>query len=216
MVTRNVMVTFAPTTTVPRSTLTDVSPAILPTRMAPCELVTEPTTSAVFAPGVSLNASPVKSIFPVLVIVTVYSRVSPGDGMRSPSASMARASILVASTLGSSTGVTVGSSAVPVSGSSVGTEIPPSPVTRPWLATLEIAVGKGEFTVTSKVMVTVSETARVPMFTLTVVSPAVLPVVTVPCDVVTEPTTKVVLASGVSVKSTEVAPVVPVFETIIV
>ena len=56
-----------------------------------------------------------------------------------------------------------------------------------------------------------SLTAIVPMATLTLVSPAVLPVVTVPWLVVTEPAARVVLASGVSLKTTASASTGPVF-----
>ena len=57
------------------------------------------------------------------------------------------------------------------------------------------------------------DAASVPIETPTAVSPAVFPVVTVPCVVVTEPTTRAVFASGVSAKSTFVAAVVPAFDT---
>ena len=117
----------------------------------------------------------------MLLKVSVYSRVSPGEGSVLKSASIKSASTLLAVRLGADvTGVTVGSSLVPVSGSSVGRSDSSLLARVPWLATWVVLAGKGLFTRASKVMVTEAAAARVPKSMATAVSPAVLPVVTVP------------------------------------
>ena len=100
-------------------------------------------------------------------------------------------------------GVSVGSSLPGRSGSSVGTSGTSSAMTRPWLATLVTLAGRGLSMVTWKVTVAVPVSPpMVPSATATVLSPAVFPVVTAPWLVVTLPTTRAVLAPGVSVKTT--------------
>ena len=62
--------------------------------------------------------------------------------------------------------------------------------------------------VTWKLMVTLAPALMGPMSTVTGGVP-VLPLVTVPCDVLTKPTTRVVLLSGISLKVTPVAGLPP-------
>ncbi len=53
--------------TVPRLTLTVVSPAVLPVPTEPAVVVTEPTTSVVSASGVSFTTTPLTGWSPRLV-----------------------------------------------------------------------------------------------------------------------------------------------------
>ncbi len=58
-------------------------------------------------------------------------------------------------------------------------------------------------------MVTLPDAGTVPTSTATVMSPATLPLVTVPCVVVTKPMTRGLFTSGVSLKTTPVAAELP-------
>ena len=100
---------------------------------------------------------------------------------------------------------------VAVEGSSVTvlSKLPPDTV--PWLPTCVTPAGNGSLMTTWKVTVALPPlAARLPMSTVTGGDPA-LPPVTVPTVVETEPSTNVVLASGVSLNMTAVAAVLPWF-----
>src|SRR6185369_15935971 len=188
-------------------TATLVSPPVLPVVTEPCVVVTEPTTSWVLSGARLVKTAPAAFWLPVLVMTTVYCSVSPGLTCPLAFTSTTRATVLSALITGAeTTGMTVGSVGPGGPGSSVSTPVGSEEVTTlPWQEICVTPAGKGLLIVTSKVTVTVAPSAMVPMLTATLVSPPVLPVVTEPCVVVTEPTASAVLAGAGLVKITPVA-----------
>src|SRR6185369_5306123 len=207
IVTSKVTVTVAPSAMVPMLTATLVSPPVLPVVTEPCVVVTEPTTSWVLSGARLVKTAPAAFWLPVLVMTTVYCSVSPGLTCPLAFTSTTRATVLSALITGAeTTGMTVGSVGPGGPGSSVSTPVGSEEVTTlPWQEICVTPAGKGLLIVTSKVTVTVAPSAMVPMLTATLVSPPVLPVVTEPCVVVTEPTASAVLAGAGLVKITPVA-----------
>src|SRR6266545_4732255 len=198
----------------PISMLRLVSPALLPLVTLPWLLFTEPTTSVVITSGVSLYRTPVAATLPLLAIVITYSSVSPTLGTPLRFASAYSISAFEASNTGAATiGVIVGSPPCGVVGSLVGTGGSSLLLTVPWLSSCVTPGGSGLTIVTWKLIVTLAPLGSTPIFTVTGGVPALPPVI-VPWLALTEPFTSVVLTSGVSLKVTPVAWVLPVFSMI--
>ena len=150
-----------------------------------------------------------------MVKATVYSRVSPGDGTAFISASINSTSVLAAASNGAAVkGVTVGSSLpAGLSGSSLGTSGTSLLETTAWLLTWVTPAAKGSSMSTRKVTVALPPApAMVPRETVTGGVPA-LPLSMVPWEVVTDPGTRLVLGSGVSLRTTPVAAMLPLLVT---
>jgi hypothetical protein len=111
------------------------------------------------------------------------------------------------------TAVTVASPGVSVVGSSLATSPVWVLVTVAWALTVVTPTGNGSSTTTSKAISVPAKVGTAPTSTATVGSPA-LPPVTVPRLVVTEPSTRLVLASGVSVKPTASSATLPSWSTV--
>src|SRR3954471_1867563 len=150
-------------------------------------------------------------------MVILYRIVSPGETTPFLSASPNRDACLVASRAGCTiSGVTVGSPGAGVAGSFVGTTGSWSLLTVPWLATCLTPAGSVVATRTSKVIVALPPApGMVPRLTITGGVP-VFPPTIVPWLVVTELITSVVFASGVSLKITPVALLLPLLIILIV
>src|SRR4051794_30720319 len=97
------------------------------------------------------------------------------------------------------TGVLVGSPGGGVLGSSVGVAGPLLGAATPWLLMRTTPPCSGLLITTRKLIVTLAPRARItPISMLTLVSPAMLPLVTAPWLLCTEPTTSLVFGSGTS------------------
>src|SRR6266545_2445949 len=146
-------------------------------------------------------------------IFTVTGGVSAADGTPLRSASANRLTALSAVSTGAAViGVSVGSPGVGVLGSSVGTAGPLAGAATPWLLMRTTPAGSGLLIVTRKLIVTLAPPPGiVPISMLGLVSPAVLPLVTAPWLVCTEPTTSLEFGSRTSLNFMPDAAPLPVF-----
>ena len=201
--TRNVMITCPRPGTL-MSVISSVGVSL--NTVLPGGAVTLPATYVVFAGMSSMNVAPLTPNPVGFRITTVYSNTSPGSTF-SPFSSV---TLFVEVSSGVTvSGVMVASVSPGTTGSSVTTSASWLLDTVPWLETELTPAGKGSLMVTWKEIVTELPPGIVPTSTLTLVSVAPLPLVTVPRLVWMVPVTRVVNASGMSLKITPVASWLP-------